>query len=90
MQSIAAIVFVMGVLGAVLVLLRRRGLAQFRLPGLTRTTVARQLELVERIALGPQHALHLVRIGGRSVLIATAPGHCHILEGTPENTPESL
>jgi hypothetical protein len=38
------------------------------------------MELVERIALGPHHALHLVRIGEQSVLVATTPASCQVLE----------
>ncbi|HYA18708.1 MAG TPA: flagellar biosynthetic protein FliO [Bryobacteraceae bacterium] len=79
-ESIAAIGLVLALLGAVLFLLKKRGIAQFT-PMAGR---AKQLELIDRIALGPQHALHLVRVGGRAVLIATAPGHCAIFENTLE------
>jgi len=34
---------------------------------------ARILETVERLALTPQHSLHLVRVGGREVVVATHP-----------------
>jgi flagellar biogenesis protein FliO len=70
-----AIVFVLGLLGGVLAILRRRGAVSFR-------TAAKNLEVVERVSLGPQHALHLVRAGSRSLLIATSPHSCHLLEAT--------
>lgn len=80
MQSIGAIGLVLALLGAVLFVLKKRGIARFS-PMADRT---KQLEVVDRIALGPQHAIHLVRVGGRCILIATSPGHCEIFENTTE------
>jgi flagellar biogenesis protein FliO len=71
-QPLAAIVFVAVLLGGALYLLKKRGGAG--LPGL------RRLEVIERVSLGPQHALHLVRAGDRLVLIATAPASCQFLD----------
>ncbi len=71
-QPLAAIVFVGALLGAALLLLKKRG--AIRLPG------PRRLEVIERTPLGPHHALHLVRVGDRVVLIATAPSSCQILD----------
>jgi flagellar biogenesis protein FliO len=79
-QSIAGIGLVLGLLGGALFFLKKRGIARFS-PAASRT---RHLELIDRIALGPQHAIHLVRVGGRSVLVATAPGHCQVFENTSE------
>jgi len=79
LQPIAAIVLVLALLAGVLVLMKRRGKATFRLPGVSGTS-ARRLELVERISLGPQHALHLVRAGGRLLLVGTAPNSCQLLD----------
>lgn len=80
LPSIAAIGLVLALLGGALFVLKQRGIARFT-PLAGR---AKQLELIDRVALGPQHAVHLVRVGGRSVLIATAPGHCQIFENTAE------
>jgi flagellar biogenesis protein FliO len=80
LQPIAAILLVMALLAAVLVLLKRRGAAVFRLPGVSGST--RRLEVVERVSLGPQHALILVRAGQRTLLVGTAPNSCQILEGS--------
>ena len=79
LQPVAAILFVLGLLILTLYLLRRRGVASFRntLPG-----KARQLAVMERLPLGSQHALHLVRFGDRQFLVATAPGSCQIVEST--------
>jgi flagellar biogenesis protein FliO len=72
MQPIGAIVFVIVLLGGVLLLLKRRGGAAYGVP--------RRLEVIERVPLGPHHALHLVRAGDRMVLIATAPSSCQLLD----------
>lgn len=79
LQPIAAIVLVMALLAGVLILLRRRGAATFRLPG-TSGSSPRRLEVIERVSLSPQHALHLVRAGGRLLLVGTAPNSCQLLD----------
>ena len=54
--------------------------ARLRLPGAMRPAGrGRSLESVERLALTPQHSLHLVRIGGREVVVATHPQGCALL-----------
>jgi flagellar biogenesis protein FliO len=76
------VIFVLALLGGVLYFLRRRGMATFKGTGtFGRQQVAvRQLKVVERIPLGPQHALHLVRVGDGLILVATSPGSCQILD----------
>jgi flagellar biogenesis protein FliO len=82
LQPIAAILFVLALLGVVLRVLQRRGLASFRLPGqLAGGERLRQLELLDRLVLDAQHAVHLVRVGEKKVLIATGPGSCQLLDG---------
>lgn len=82
LSSILAVVFVLALLAGTLALLRSRGNAVLRLPGTGGP--GRQLEVLERVTMGPGHALHLVRVGGRKVLVATSPGGCQFLpEGEP-------
>ena len=78
-QSLLAVLLVLGVLASTLAVLRRRSMLTWRMPG-SASAVTRRMEVVERISLGPNHALHLVRIGERSVLVATTPGSCQILD----------
>ena len=40
----------------------------------------RRLEAIERLPLGPQHSLHLVRLAGRALLVAASPQGCVLLE----------
>jgi len=85
LQPIVAVILVLSLLGGLLFFLRRRGIATF--PSLSagagfgrQAASARQLKVVERVPLGAQHALHLVRVGERLILVATAPGSCQILD----------
>jgi hypothetical protein len=48
------------------------------------SVVPRSLERVERLALTPQHELHLVRMDGRALVVATHPQGCEVLVGSPE------
>lgn len=84
-QPILAVVFVLALLGGVLYFLRQRGVASFAsFPGAgtfaRQPATVRQLKVVERVPLGPHHALHLVRVGERLILVATAPGSCQLLD----------
>jgi flagellar biogenesis protein FliO len=78
-QPLAAIVLVMALLGGVLLILKKRGAVSFGLNGAA-GTVPHWLEVVERVSLGPQHALHLVRAGGRVLLVVTGPNSCQLLD----------
>ena len=78
LQPICAVGLVLGLLGGVLYFLRRRGIASPSFGMQERST--KQLKVMERVPLGAQHALHLVRIGERLILVATAPGSCQILD----------
>jgi flagellar biogenesis protein FliO len=86
LQPILAVILVLSLLTGLLYFLRRRGIASFpSLPagsGFGRQTAnARQMKVLERVPLGTQHALHLVRVGDRLILVATAPGSCQLLDG---------
>ena len=78
-QPLAAIVLVLGLLGSALLVLKKRGAPVFRMPGIAGPAV-RRLEVMERVSLGPQHSLHLVRVDGRTMVVTTAPGGCQILD----------
>ncbi|HLG96559.1 MAG TPA: flagellar biosynthetic protein FliO [Bryobacteraceae bacterium] len=75
-QQILMILVVFALLGGLLWLLRRRGALAFA----SRRTGTRRMELVERLPLTPHHALHLVRVSGKVVLIGTAPSACTLLD----------
>jgi len=77
-QQTLTVVFVLGLLGATLYWLRSKGLAQFK-GGIARAG-ARRMQTIERLALTPQHSLHLVNVSGRVLLIAVSPGSCVVLK----------
>jgi flagellar biogenesis protein FliO len=79
-QQTLVVVFVLALLGVTLYLLRSKGLARFNGINMGRAN-ARRMQSVERLALTPQHSLHLVNVGGRVLLIAVSPGGCSLLEG---------
>ncbi len=76
-QQIIAILLVFGLLAGTLALLRRKGIAQFS-TGLPRPkSRPKQMRVVERIALSPHHALHLIDIENRRYLIGVSPSGCN-------------
>jgi flagellar biogenesis protein FliO len=77
-EQIAMVLLVFMLLGALLWFARRRGMASFPLG--SRKSSGRRLEVLERVPLTAQHALHLVRVSDRTVLIATAPSSCTLLD----------
>ncbi|HUB77908.1 MAG TPA: flagellar biosynthetic protein FliO [Bryobacteraceae bacterium] len=74
------VVFVLGLLGATLYWLRAQGIARFSGKSVGRGS-GRRMQTLERLALGPQHSLHLVNVSGRVLLIAVSPGGCAVLDG---------
>jgi len=78
-EQIGMVLLVFGLLGGLLWFAKKRGLAAFPL-GARRGGNGRRLEVLERVPLTPQHALHLVRVVDRTVLIATAPSSCTLLD----------
>ncbi|MGD0298462.1 MAG: flagellar biosynthetic protein FliO [Bryobacteraceae bacterium] len=89
-EQIAMILVVFALLGGLLFILKRRGMASLPLVG-RRSGGQRRMEVLERVPLTPQHAIHLVRVSGKVVLIGTAPSSCTILDSAlPEASPASL
>ena len=85
-QQAAAVAAVLGLLAATLWWLRRRGLAGIALgiqPG------GRRLEALARLRLGPQHTLHLVRLGETALLLAASPTGCALVHSLPASEIES-
>jgi flagellar biogenesis protein FliO len=78
LRQALSVLLVFLLLGVALWKLRQPG-AAFRPPWRKQSTSARSLETIEKLALTPQHALHLVRVQGREVVVATHPQGCTIL-----------
>ena len=85
-RQVAAVVAVLSLLVGTLWWLRKRGIAGV-LPG--RRSAARRLECLERLPLGPHHMLHLVRVGDTSLLVASSPGGCALVQSFPSSQIDS-
>ena len=85
-QPLLAVILVLALLCGALFLLRNRGAAAFRIPRLSPAGSKKGVEVIERVALGPQHALHVVRIGVRFIVVATTPTTCGLLCDLPVNS----
>ena len=75
LRQVSSVLLVFSLLGAMVWILRRSGKISFQ--GLTtKRAGTSSMVVVERLALTPQHTLHIVRINGREVLVATHPQGC--------------
>jgi len=90
-EQIGMVLAVFALLGGLLWFAKTRGLAALRV-GARRAGNTRRLEVLERLPLTAQHSLHLVRVADRTVLIATAPSSCTLLDAPValESTSSSL
>jgi len=85
MDPMPAVLAVLAVLGAALWWLRKKGTGGWFRPELRRKT--RRLQSMERLALAPNHLLHLVRVDDRVLLIAQSPSGLALMEGTTAAPP---
>jgi flagellar biogenesis protein FliO len=76
-RQVLAVLLVFGLLGVAVWKLRGGALV-------TRSAGAR-LSSAGRLALTPQHAVHLLRIDGRELVVATHPQGCSVLSDAPES-----
>jgi flagellar biogenesis protein FliO len=83
------VLIALGVLGGALWWLRRKGLAQFA-PAIRGGGKTRCMKVVERLTLTPQHSLHLVQVGERTILVASFPGGCARVDSAPERAEERV
>ena len=82
LQQGLSLVAVFGLLGGALWFVKTRQNSPAR-----RLGGDRRMEVLERVALTPQHTICLVRVGARLVMIGTAPSSCQLIQ-TIEERPE--
>jgi flagellar biogenesis protein FliO len=80
LQQIVTAAGVLALLAGTLLWLRRRGVVSV-LP--RRRSGARRLDSLERLPLGPQHTLHLVRLGQTALLVSSSPAGCALIQAMP-------
>jgi flagellar biogenesis protein FliO len=81
LQQILALFFVLSLLGCALFLLRKKGLAHFA--GFPRRAGSRtgEIQLLDRMALTPQHSLVLVNVANEVILVGISPSGCNRIAG---------
>ena len=89
LEQITMVFVVFALLGGMLWVLRGKGLASFRFPHKSFTS-QKQLEVLERLPLTPNHSIHLVRFAGRTLLIGVAPSGCTLLERSDDLDPAAF
>ncbi len=47
------------------------------------------MEVLERVPLSAQHALNLVRVGERALVVSVHPGGCSLIDSLPWNEIEN-
>jgi len=90
-EQMLAVALVAALLAGTLVWLRRRGFLGTAANGL-RLRRPRRLEMLDRLSLTPQHSLHLVRLGNRTILLGRSPSGLALLdtaEGRSDDTEEA-
>ena len=75
LRQISSVLLVFGLLGGALWALRRNGSAMWRRP----QCGGKPLRSLQRLALTPQHSLHLVHVNGRELIVATHPQGCTVV-----------
>lgn len=86
-RQILAVSFVFLLLGGAFWWLHQRG--WLRLAGGARSRkMMRRLELAERLALTPQHSLHLIRVSNRTLLVGAHPRGLRLLANLPSHEVE--
>jgi flagellar biogenesis protein FliO len=78
-QALAVLLVFALLAAAVWKLGRGAGTGSLKMPWSRAGTSGRALEAVERVALTPQHAIHLIRFEGRDLLVSTHPQGCSLL-----------
>jgi flagellar biosynthetic protein FliO len=83
LQQFLAVFLVLGLLLTALWLLRRQGIDRFAPKLLRQSGKQRQLQVLERVALGTRHSLHLVSLNGRLIVVGVSPDGCRRIAAFP-------
>jgi flagellar biosynthetic protein FliO len=88
-EQLLAVTVVLGMLFGALWFLKRKGWARTSFRRQARPGQPR-LEVLDRLALTPQHSLHLIRLADRTLLVGLSPQGCNLLESGPSATLPSI
>ena len=76
-EQILAVFLVLALLVTSLWLLRRKGMATVNFGLAKRLSPTKQMQVVDRVSLTPQHSLHLVRVQNQIFLVGVSPSGCN-------------
>ncbi len=82
-MEMVAVAIVLILLGATLWMLQRRGIANWNGQLFRRASATKNMNVLERIPLTPNHSLHLVRVLDRAILVGVSPSGCTQLADFP-------
>jgi flagellar biogenesis protein FliO len=77
-NQLAAVTVVLGSLLGLLVWLRKRGYVATRLTGSLGGARAKELQVVDRVVVSPQHTLVLLEVQGTRMLVCLSPGGSNV------------
>jgi flagellar biogenesis protein FliO len=77
-QQFIVVFFVLATLCGALWWLKANGWAQVRSPFPSQGN--KQLQVIERLALSPQHSVQIIRVSQKLLLVAISPAGCQLLE----------
>jgi flagellar biosynthetic protein FliO len=86
-QQSMAVFLVLGLLFGGLWLLRRKSLRGFGLIMPKQPRGVRQLRVIERVSLTPQHSVHLVQVADTLLVVGVSPAGCNSLASLPPVAP---
>lgn len=78
-QQLIVVFFVFATLGGAMWWLKANGWAQVR-SSLPLSRQGKQLQVVERLALSPQHSVQIIRVAQKLLLVGISPAGCQVLE----------
>lgn len=91
MSPAFAVFLVLALLFGLLWLARRKSLTALSMRSVSfsgNSRANKQMRVIERLPLTPQHSLHLVTCAGRLLLVSASPGGCCTLADYAESAPE--
>ncbi len=85
LQQIFAVFLVLVLLASTLFFLRRRGVAQFPIGMPRSANRPKQMHVIERLPLTPQHSLHLVSIREKVFVVGVSPSGLNVIVDLPSS-----
>ena len=86
-QQFLAVAITLGGLVALVWMAKKKGWAQVRMRA--RAGLSKRLEVIDQLALTPNHSIHLIQLADRTLLVGLSPNGCNLLETMPSQPSQS-